>query len=209
MESVKYPRTAHLPWSLGTTSDDRILKGVAHFEGREVVITEKMDGENTTLYRDRMHARSLDSKGGADRDWVKGFWSSLKHEIPEGWRICGENLWARHSIAYGALESFFYGFSVWDEGNNALGWDDTLVVFETLGITPVPTLYRGQWDEGAVKKLSQGLDLGSQEGYVVRVADGFHYEQFGQSVAKFVRQGHVQTDKHWRHSTIVPNTLKQ
>lgn len=36
-----------------------------------VVITEKMDGENTTLYRDGLHARSLDSRHHPSRNWVK------------------------------------------------------------------------------------------------------------------------------------------
>ena len=37
----KYPRTLHLPWSEGATNDDKILKSVEHFEGKQVVITEK------------------------------------------------------------------------------------------------------------------------------------------------------------------------
>ena len=86
MESyIKYPRTPHLPWSLGASSDDKVLPSVGHFEGRQVIVTEKMDGENTTLYRDHIHARSLDSKGGEDRAWVKQFWASIRGEIPEGW----------------------------------------------------------------------------------------------------------------------------
>ena len=90
---TKYPRTFHLPWSEAVTSDDKVVPSVAHLEGREVIVTEKMDGENTTMYRDHIHSRSLDSKGGEDRAWVKQFWASIRGEIPEGWRICGENLW--------------------------------------------------------------------------------------------------------------------
>lgn len=43
---VKYGRTFHLPFSLGRTFDDKVLKSVAHFEGEEVVVTTKKDGEN-------------------------------------------------------------------------------------------------------------------------------------------------------------------
>lgn len=42
----KYPRTMHLPYSYGRSSDDRVLNTVDHFAGREVVVTMKMDGEN-------------------------------------------------------------------------------------------------------------------------------------------------------------------
>ena len=48
----KYPRTFHIPGSPGATSDDKILKSLDHFKGKRVIITEKMDGENTSLYRD-------------------------------------------------------------------------------------------------------------------------------------------------------------
>lgn len=204
---TKYPRTPHLPWSLGATSDDKVLPSVSHFEGRQVIITEKMDGENTTMYRDHIHARSLDSKGGEDRAWVKQFWASIRSEIPEGWRICGENLWAQHSVAYKELRSFFYGFSIWDSYNIALPWKDTLEYFAMLGITSVPVIYSGVWDEIAIRNLSKSLNLTETEGYVVRLASSFHYDNFSTSVAKFVRANHVQTDRHWRSQQFVPNGL--
>ena len=71
---IKYPRTPHLPWSEGITSDDKKIKTLNKFHGRSVIITEKMDGENTTMYRNNIHARSLDSRGGEERAWIKNFW---------------------------------------------------------------------------------------------------------------------------------------
>lgn len=207
MTFTKYPRTRHLPWSLGVTSDDKVLQSTDCFLGKEVVVTEKMDGENTTLYHDGLHSRSLDGRGGEDRAWVTQFWASVRKDIPQGWRICGENLWARHSIAYSNLESFFYGFSIWDEKNSALNWNDTEEYFSIIGIRTVPVLYQGPWNEREIQNLSKSMDLLNKEGYVVRVADSFAYEEFGTSVAKFVRKGHVQTDKHWRHMSIQPNSL--
>lgn len=207
MAPVKYPRTYHLPWSEAVTSDDKVCQSLEHFQGRQVVVTEKMDGENTTLYRDHIHARSLDSRGGEDRAWVKQFWSQIRNDIPEGWRICGENLWAKHSVAYTELQSYFYGFSIWDSSNMALPWDETVEYFEILGVTPVPVLYSGVWDEATIRNLYKGMNLEQNEGYVVRLAESFCYDNFSTSVAKFVRKGHVQTDKHWRHQVIVPNQL--
>jgi len=40
MKRHKYPRTFHLPWSEGATSDDKTLDNVDHFEGKRVIITE-------------------------------------------------------------------------------------------------------------------------------------------------------------------------
>jgi hypothetical protein len=58
---VKYPRTYHLPNSPGRTDDDRVLHDTSCFQGKRVIITEKRDGENTSLYTDYVHARSVDS----------------------------------------------------------------------------------------------------------------------------------------------------
>jgi hypothetical protein len=55
---VKYPRTPHLPWSPGRSEDDIALDSIEHLEHSEdIVVTEKLDGENTTLYHDYLHAR--------------------------------------------------------------------------------------------------------------------------------------------------------
>ncbi|MFE7835662.1 RNA ligase family protein [Streptomyces sp. NPDC057474] len=200
-----YPRTRHLPWSPGATADDLRVTGLSGLRGREVVVTEKLDGENTTLYADGLHARSLDSAHHPSRTWVKALQARIGHAIPEGWRVCGENMFARHSLPYDNLDSWFYGFSVWDRDGRCLGWDRTVAFLRGLGV-PVPrVLWRGLFDERALRGLR--LDLGRQEGYVVRVVDGFGAEDFGTCVAKWVRAGHVRTDTHWMHAAVVENGL--
>src|SRR3546814_9804484 len=47
--------------------------------------------------------------------WVKQFRSGIAADIPEGWRVCGENLFAKHSIHYTALPTYFMGFSIRSE----------------------------------------------------------------------------------------------
>lgn len=204
---TKYPRSPHLPWSEGGTSDDAYLFDTEHFVGKEVVITEKMDGENTTMYRDGIHARSVDGRHHPSRDWVKALHGSICREIPEGWRLCGENLYARHSIAYDSLDSYFHLFSIWNEKNESLPWDEVREWAEILGLRTVPQLYRGEWNEKIAQEITAGLDTTTQEGCVVRLAGRFHYNEFRRSLAKWVRRGHVQTDKHWMFSQIIPNQL--
>lgn len=196
---VKYPRTHHLPWSQGINDDDRIIDSLQAFAGQRVVVTVKMDGENTSMYRDYIHARSVDGRSHPSRNWVKSFWSQLSADIPEGWRVCGENLFAKHSIAYDSLPSYFMGFSIWDEQNRCRSWDETLEWFALMGITPVPVLYDGIFDEAAIKSLWSPKDWERVEGYVVRTAGEIAYSDFRHKAAKFVRQGHVQTAKHWMH----------
>jgi hypothetical protein len=204
---TKYPSTPHLPFSPGMQRDDTRISSLNSLEGREVVITEKMDGENTTMYADHIHARSVDSRHHPSRDWVKNFWNSLRMDIPNNFRLCGENVYARHSVSYNSLETYFYGFSVWDD-HRCLSWDDTLEFFELLGITPVPVIYRGVFDVKAVEQIANNFDVENKEGFIVRVAEDFSYNQFDTHVAKWVRAGHVQTDKHWMHGQVKPNQLK-
>lgn len=217
----KFPRTYHLPFSPGTSSDDRLLPNVDHFVGKEIVVTEKLDGENTTMYSDHIHARSLDSKHHPSRNWVKQLHGQIKHEIPINWRICGENVYAKHSIFYRNLSSYFYVFGIYDENNLCLSWDDTVQYATMLGLPTVPVLYRGLWDEDKVKACWTGISVLSkenipdeQEGYVVRVAQAFSYNDqdeglFSKFTAKYVRQGHVQTTSHWMTQEVVPNLTIQ
>lgn len=199
---VHYPRTPHLPWSPGAAADDIRTADLSGLTGREVVVTEKLDGENTTVYRDGLHARSLDSAHHPARAWVKALQGRVGAGIPDCWRVCGENLYARHSIAYQNLESWFYGFSVWD-GDRCLDWDRTVRFLRGLGIPVPPVLWRGVYDEKRLRALNP--DLTRQEGYVVRTVDGFDFDEFGSRVAKWVRPGHVQTDTHWMYASIVEN----
>ena len=193
---VKYPRTYHLPWSPGVTKDDRIIKSTNVFEGREVVVTVKMDGENTTMYNDYIHARSLSDKKHWSKSWVKNFHGGIAHDIPEDMRFVVENLYAKHSIKYDDLESYCYGISAW-VNLTCLDWNTTVDWFELLGIPMVPVLYRGVWDERKIRSIT--LDYEKQEGYVVRLTDSFHYRNFSRSIAKFVRKGHVTAEEHWFH----------
>lgn len=202
-----YPRTPHLPWSPGATSDDVRLRDLSGLTGAQVVVTEKLDGENTTLYADGLHARSLDSAHHPSRGWVKALQGRIGPRIPAGWRICGENMFARHSIAYEDLASYFYGFSVWD-GDVCLDWDRTVDFLRDLGIPTPPVLWRGVFDARAEKALSaMRPDTDRQEGYVVRPAEAFPAAAFNRRVAKWVRPGHVTTDTHWMHAEVVENGL--
>ncbi len=202
----KYPRTPHLPWSPGASTDDLRCINTDNFQGKHVVLTEKMDGENTTLYTDYCHARSIDGRNHLSRDWVKRFHAKICADIPENWRICGENMYAQHSIVYDSLESYFYGFSVWNHQNRCLSWADTLTWFDVLGIVSPKLLFEGVWNEKIIKALTPNAN--DAEGYVIRITDDFHFDDFSKSVAKWVRRGHVQSEEHWMFAAIKPNKLK-
>jgi hypothetical protein len=201
---VKYPRTHHLPWSLGMTSDDRIIEDLSVLKEAALVATIKMDGENTTLYPDGyVHARPIDGASHESQSWVRSMWAKVAHELPYGWRVCGENLYAVHSIRYADLPSYLMIFAIWNERNECLSWNETREWAELLGFPTVPTIYHGEWDEEALRDLWRPMYNDVMEGYVVRTQSGFPYREFRKRVAKFVRPDHVTTDRHWKAGRVV------
>lgn len=128
----KYGRTFHLPISPGAGSDDKVMADTAGLEVADLVITEKMDGENTTIHAGGVHARSPCSRHHPSRDLVKAFGAGIAGHLRPGERIVGENVFARHSLGYDALPSWFLGFAVIRDGV-FLRWDATVTRFAELG----------------------------------------------------------------------------
>jgi hypothetical protein len=205
---VKYPRTYHLPWSPGGTADDRKMTDLSGFEGQEVVITVKMDGEQTTMYRDGFHARSLDTPSHPSRDWLWKLHRQVGHEIPDGWRVCGENLYAKHSILYKNLPAHFLVFSIWNEKNACLSWSETRLWAQLLELPVVQVIEQGMWNEAATRALDLRRWGGDEcEGYIVRVEREFAFSEFRRVVGKHVRAHHVHTHGHWMRQAVEVNGL--
>jgi len=108
-----YPRTPHLPFSPGRTSDDKSLtKGDAtsFFVGKKIVVTEKMDGGNACVRNGVVYARShshpATHSSFSSLKSIAATWSYLYEPLGSPLRDCwifGENLEAVHSIAYDHL----------------------------------------------------------------------------------------------------------
>lgn len=198
----KHPRTFHLPWSPVKSKDDKTLMNADGFIGKDVVVTEKYDGENFSLYRDCLHARSLDYSYHKSRDLIKSLWAEKRFFIPENHRICGEYLYAQHSIHYDNLASYFLAHSVWGK-DICLSWENTMFLLTDIGISCVDILYYGKWNEDLIRsvKLNQ-----NSEGYVVRIKESFNYSDYGRNVAKCVLRP-VETDEHWMKKQIIKNGL--
>lgn len=207
MQRVKYPRTPHLYLSESITNDDKVLKDYSCFINEEIIITEKLDGENTTKYCDYIHARSIDSNNHPSRNYVKGLLANISHLIPDNFRICGENMYAKHSIHYNNLESYFYVFNIW-ENDTCLSYNETLEWCELLDLKFVPVLYEGKFDIKIIEKVYKSLDLTKQEGLVIRNTKSFKYDEFSNNVCKIVRPNHVNTDNHWMNNKLIKNELK-
>jgi len=212
---VKYPRTYHLPYSPGMNRDDRMMTDTNIFRGQKIMICEKLDGENTSCYTDRITARSLETSSHPSRNWVKNLWAQFSYNIPTGWRVCGENMFAKHAIHYSkangnALKTFFYMFSIWDDKNMCLSWDETVEWAELLGLTLVPVYYYGVYNIDVIADLNKKMETSPDivEGYVIRLAREYHYSEFRDVCGKYVRKNHVQNNHgHWTTQKIIKNEL--
>jgi hypothetical protein len=209
---VKYPRSYHTPWSDKVTKDDKVLPNDDHFLGKDVVVTLKMDGENTSFYNDYVHARSINSGSHPTRNKVKEIWSRVGYQLSEDERICGENLYAKHSIEYTDLPSYFMVFSWWD-GNTCLSWDETVFNAQACDLEVVPVVYRGMYDRDIIHKMYEQNHAGPTcEGYVIRLASEFTYGEFRRSLMKYVdpafREKVNQSHGHWISQKITANKLR-
>lgn len=214
--SKKYNRSLHLPWSSGT-SDDKISKSVDSFICKEIVITEKLDGSNSSLESDGCFARThAGPPTHPSFDHLKAFHSSIKHKIPNGLQLFGENCFAVHSIEYSELPNYFLLFNVRDQNNSIwVSWEEVELWANEIGVPTVPVLFKGQvQSEADLKGLTTSLMIekslfgGEREGVVVRLADAFHDDDFSISLAKAVRPYHVKTSEHWAHQEMKKNKLK-
>ncbi|HET9955257.1 MAG TPA: RNA ligase family protein [Polyangiaceae bacterium] len=216
--SAKYPRSFHLPWSPGGTSDDRRLLDVSGLIDVEIVITEKCDGSNLTYTRDHVFSRShAGPPGHRSFDLAKATHARLAHLISEGLSVFCEYCYAVHSLVYEALPDYSLVFGVRDDVRG-MWWDWDMVAAQALelGLPTVPLLFRGRVsDESALHELTEALSNetsafgGMREGVVVRRAGEFEDSQFSRSLAKWVRRDHVTTDEHWMHQVIQVQRLRE
>lgn len=218
VKRVKYGRTRHLSVSQGYSNDDKVASRdevIKALVGKRVIITEKMDGESSTIYPDGFtHARSVDSRHHDSRTLIKGIAASIGYQLNEGMRVCGENLFAKHSIEYHALPAYFLIYNIWQD-DTCLDWDKTVDWATRLGLLAVPVIFDGIWEteEKAVSLWENYIATlppnQESEGFVVRIADAFERKDFKDCVFKYVRSNHVQSSDHWMSSEMVVNSLSK
>ncbi len=139
-ESRKYCRSLHAQISLGTTSDDRFMPNgyiEAFSKMDELILTEKLDGQNNCFNKNGVFARSHTAP--SNHPWDKPLrdrWALIKNDLKE-LEIFGENMYGIHSIAYTELESYFYVFAI-REGDTWLSWEEVKFYANLLDFPTVP-----------------------------------------------------------------------
>jgi len=209
----KYPSTPHWPWSQTVHKDDRYHQDPIAFVGREVVITEKLDGGNTCLYGGEVYARSTGQP--SHHGWMgmvrkHHAWKTV--DARPDMVFYGEDLFGIHSIEYDAMreDETFRLFAAryinpkYMEGGWFADHDLLEKIAAELGVITVPTLFKGTFDsveditEWFEAHIDQPSTLGGEcEGFVIKRNTPIIADQFSHYVAKYVRANHVQTDEHW------------
>jgi hypothetical protein len=154
---IKYPRTKHIEGSNLQTGDDPNVTPMSWVKDKLIVIEEKLDGANTGIsFEDgvlKLQSRGHYLDGGSREyffNWFKMFANKhineLRNLLGDRYIMYGEYVFAKHTIFYDQLTSYFYEFDIYDKKNQI--WLSTEERFKLLFpvrdfIKSVPVLYKG------------------------------------------------------------------
>jgi len=213
MRAIKYPRTPHLPFSQQRHEDDKDHENPNFFLGKEVIITEKLDGGQCLIFNGEVFARSVSGKSSCPSfNFIKTN-HAYKTIGYTNLQFYGENMFAEHSIPYHRLSDFLYIFGIRNE-SEFVSWDFICEMCKEIKFEPVPLLFRGKFrnlnqiEKWMMNELNTPSEFGEEkEGFVIRATQSFILSEFHLNTAKFVREYHIKTDKHWSKNWK-PNKLK-
>lgn len=169
--------------------------------GEEIVITEKVHGENMRVFHDGerlfIGSRTNWKKAGGGAWWAAARSGDLERVANE---IHGHCLYGE---AFGSVGGFPYGtgrkptFRAFDifsmERGRYLDFDTFEDLANVLGIETAPVLYRGPWDPAIAYELAEGpstLDASHvREGIVIRPVRERWDDRVGRVILKLHGQG--------------------
>lgn len=208
MSPPPYPRIAHLVEGRGTR-DDLVLDAaeVGRILAEEVVVEEKLDGANITVFAGPTGYPEVATRGGADsmdrggqRGPLKAWIAAHQREMAEllaVWPVIyAEWLLTTHSVAYDRLPSYLVVLDLWREGEFA-GVDDRDAVVGHAGLIGPPEIWRGT--PSSVAAVEALLD---RSRWADETAEGLVVRRVGPGeprLAKLVRPGFDRvSDDEWQ-----------
>jgi hypothetical protein len=180
------------------------------FFEEEVVMEEKLDGANVTLWLDANRIVQAATRGGTGaldragqlgplRAWIGARADNLRDLLEGNWVLYGEWLWLSHGTAYRRLPDWLIGLDLW---HSEIGFATLTRRNRRLsgaGIARPPEVARG------ILRAASDLDVlmdrsafGDEqpEGMMVR---RFHAPESEQRIAKAIGSGYARrTDEEWR-----------
>lgn len=182
------------------TPDDGVLRPRTStgLLASEVVVEEKVDGANVSIWVDDEGVLECASRGGPGardragqlgplRAWMAGHDPNLR-EVLDAWpALYAEWMLLAHTIAYDRLPSYLVGLDLWDPDRGFATVDDRNAYFDRAGLIHPPELWRGVVGSAeALEDMIGQSAWGSEpaEGVVVRRLDGGEPR-----IAKLLRPG--------------------
>ena len=213
---MKYPRTLYLSFSPSKDNKDVRKDGLFdlnNFIGKDLIITEKMDGSNCQMDCNHIAARNGYDAKHPSFAMAKAIHNTIKDCIPSNIIVFGEWLYATHSIYYNNLNGYYQVFACYNKDTDTwLGIDDVWKIADKLRLPQVPQVIilnpcnNIKLLQEVIKWEGDRVIASGSEGIVIRNCSEF--SDFKTNVAKYVRANHVQTDEHWSKKAIERNLLK-
>lgn len=139
----KYPRTPYFNFSETQDPEDGYIDNNLLL-GKPLVYTIKMDGSNVTITRDKVAARNGQHASHASFNFLKQLHAGFRYTIPDGVKLFGEWLFARHSIVYEgklSLKSYLQIFAVYDIKEELFwSWNEVVEFCENNGFWTVAAI---------------------------------------------------------------------
>ena len=184
----KYPRTPHIEGSRLQPGDEDLSQILFEtIAGKHLVIEEKCDGANSAISFDKDGQLLLQSRGhyltGGYRERHFNFmkqWTTVHAEgfykvLGSRYIMYGEWMYAKHTIFYDALPSYFLEFDILDRESGAfLDTPTRQAMMADLPVVSVPVLGEGvyQRKEDMLKLLGQSCFVtGNQKKNLIDAAD--------------------------------------
>lgn len=127
MKFLKYPKTYHLEGSAGFDTKHKNCYPLNVLDGKYIVIEEKIDGANSAISFDSNGQLFLQSRGhylnGGPRErffslfkqWANRWRNDLWNLLSDRYVVYGEYTFAKHTIFYNRLPSYFLEFDIFDK----------------------------------------------------------------------------------------------
>ncbi len=184
----------------------------------KVTLTEKMDGANTAIIRNkndfRLQKRGslVDTSEHYQFNFFKA-WSQANYDklmsIPQDTILYGELMICQHTIHYDSLPDYFLAFGLFDRKSNQYKhWNDLKKLCDDIGLATVPLLEK----DTTVAKTELFDMVPNPSNYGHEQAEGlvvwnYNKQMRGKVVLRKFQES-IDEDGHWSRKTITKNLLK-
>ena len=217
----KFPTTPHLAvFETDSVREDKVLteRERDEFLQHELIVEEKIDGANLGISFDGSGDVHVQNRGAYLSKPYQGQWKKLDEwlllkldrffdVLHDQYILFGEWCFARHSVIYDNLPSWFVGFDIYDkEHRQFLSCPMRNDLFKQMKICQIPMLGKGRFSLPELNTFfrTSCFSHAGSEGLYLRYDHGKWLE----ARAKLVRPEFVQAiETHWSRKSIIPNKL--